>query len=338
MPFGGLLTAGIGVGGSLIGGLLGSSASAKAAAIQQKNAQQVAGMATSAANDAKTGVNEAVGNANLTLAQTGQMGNALYGNQSSNLNPYLQAGTQGVSTLAQLMAPGGDLTKQFSFDPSQIASTPEYQFALQQGDQAVQQSAAARGLLGSGGTLKALTSFGQGLASQQYQQAYQNALNTFQTNRNNTLQGLGLLTNVGQTATGQYNQATQNYAGQNLTLGQLMSGNLVGGAEYAGDAGLKGAQIAGSALTGGANAAAAGTIGSANAWSNALSGATNAISGGLTLSQLGQYSPGATYGGGTPYTGAANAPQINLGPNSPIYGQMPSSAWPTSVSSAITPR
>ena len=63
-----------------------------------------------------------------------------------------------------------------------VANTPGYQFALQQGEQAVQRSAAAQGDLLTGGTLKAEDQYAQGLASQTYQNAVTNSLNAFDTN------------------------------------------------------------------------------------------------------------------------------------------------------------
>lgn len=54
-----------------------------------------------------------------------------------------------------------------------IEDDPFYQFQLQQGLENVQGSAAAGGSLQSGRTLKAITEFSQGLASQQAQQALQ---------------------------------------------------------------------------------------------------------------------------------------------------------------------
>ena len=301
------ISGGVGIFGNLLGGLLGSSSSKRAAQIQQQNAQQVANMAESAASGAQAGMGAAVGTANTRLDQTGQNNTNLY-------NPYIQLGNQGASTLQQLMAPGGGLTTQFSFNPydaQQVASSPEYQFALQQGTDAVQQSQAAKGLLNSGSTLKNLMSFGQGLATQQYQNAYNNALNTFQTNRNNTLQSVGLLTNIGQ-------GATNALAGQNLSLAQLFGNNTLSAAQYGGNAGLQGAQIAGSALTGGANAGAAGVMGGANAWSNALSGMGN------TISQLGTYGyGGGGYGGGSGsfYAPTTASYMSNFGP--------PMGAFPT---------
>lgn len=57
-----------------------------------------------------------------------------------------------------------------------LQADPGYQFRVQQGQQALDRSAAARGLLGSGQAAIEAEQYGQGLASQQYQQALQNAM------------------------------------------------------------------------------------------------------------------------------------------------------------------
>ena len=66
--------------------------------------------------------------------------------------------------------------------PQDAFNDPGYQFALQQGLGGLQASAAAQGVLRSGGTLKGLEDYGQQAAAQQYQNVYNNALNTFNTN------------------------------------------------------------------------------------------------------------------------------------------------------------
>lgn len=50
-------------------------------------------------------------------------------------------------------------------DPNSISADPSFQFQLKRGLEAVQNSAAGKGTLLTGGTLKDLTEFGQGLAS-----------------------------------------------------------------------------------------------------------------------------------------------------------------------------
>lgn len=53
-------------------------------------------------------------------------------------------------------------------DPNSISNSAAYKFRLDQGNQAIQRSAAAKGMLGSGNTLAELLKYGQGEASQEY--------------------------------------------------------------------------------------------------------------------------------------------------------------------------
>lgn len=77
----------------------------------------------------------------------------------------------------------------FKFDAPTYASAqddPGYQFAVGQGRQAMEQSAAAKGVLNTGGTLKDLINYGQSAGSQQYQNVWnrdwQNQAQTYATN------------------------------------------------------------------------------------------------------------------------------------------------------------
>lgn len=60
-------------------------------------------------------------------------------------------------------------------------NSPGYQFALKEGQRAIQNSAAAKGTLLTGGTLKDLDEYTVGLASQDYANAFNRALQTHQT-------------------------------------------------------------------------------------------------------------------------------------------------------------
>lgn len=89
----------------------------------------------------------------------------------------------------------------------QLAADPGYQFRLQQGQQALERSAAARGGLFSGRAAKDLVAYGQGMGSQEF------------TNRWNRLAGLS---GAGQTATNAQQNASQAYgqaAGENILQG-----------------------------------------------------------------------------------------------------------------------
>lgn len=86
-------------------------------------------------------------------------------------------------------------------------ASPDYQFALRQGQQSVENSAAARGGLYSGNALRAITDYGQGMASQQ--------LNTY-ANRLAGIAGVGQVaaTNTGANATAYGNNVSNLLVGQ----------------------------------------------------------------------------------------------------------------------------
>lgn len=81
-------------------------------------------------------------------------------------DPYSRIGEQGTSAYADslgLNGPEGRLAALGRFQ-----SGPGYQFALDQGTDAISRQAAARGTLAGGGTSADLLRFGQGLANQEY--------------------------------------------------------------------------------------------------------------------------------------------------------------------------
>lgn len=180
--------------------------------------------------------------------------------QQKNLAPWLQAGTQGIGSLSSLLStPGQGLltpwTQQFQAPTgAEAAATPGYQFQQQQGQLAIQNSAAARGGLLSGNTMQALDQYSQGLADSTYQQTYQNALgqyqqnyNIFQGNQTNEFNRLASLSGTGQTAAntlGQLGQSgAQNIANINASAGQQIGNSLqnAGSARASGYAGISNA-------------------------------------------------------------------------------------------------
>jgi hypothetical protein len=164
---------------------------------------------------------------------------------------------------------------------SQAEQTPGYQFNLQQGTQAIAEQAAATGNLNSGNTGVALQKYGQGLATNTYQQAYQNSFNQYQTNLAAAGQGVGM----GLTSTGQLGQFGQSAANNLSNL------YLTGGQQQASQLNNQGA------------AAAAGIMGQANAYSNMYNGIANSFSQGAAMGgQFGSLGGGmGGYGGGGGY-------------------------------------
>jgi len=88
------------------------------------------------------------------------------GNQIGNLPGYLQKSglRESGSDFGQYQSKLSDLLN----DPSKIEQTAGYQFQVDQGNQAINRSAAARGMGASGNVLAELAKYGQGMASQEY--------------------------------------------------------------------------------------------------------------------------------------------------------------------------
>jgi hypothetical protein len=141
--------------------------------------------------------------------------NAGYGKAAAAQQPYQQAGQQGLAQLSQGVASNAYSTDPSQFQYQQYQATPfnaaditndqGYQFRMQQGTDAVQNIAAARGTGLSGATLKALNRYGQGFASEELNQAYQRNLqtNTFGAGQNQLSNVFG------------YNAANNNYNQRN---------------------------------------------------------------------------------------------------------------------------
>lgn len=152
---------------------------------------------------------------------------------------------------------------------------PGYQFRLQQGQQALERSAAAKGNLLTGNTARDINSYGQDYASNEYNNVYNRALGQYQQNYNifnqnqaKQYNALASLAGVGQTTAGQLGSAGQQAANN---VGNIL---LTSGAQQ------------GQQINNAAAARASGYVGAANAYGGALSGVGNNISQTLLLKQL----------------------------------------------------
>ena len=148
----------------------------------------------------------------------------------SSLQPQIQTGG-GSYPLASvagegLMAPWTTPFQAPSVE--QMQQDPSYQFRLQQGQQALERSAAARGTLLTGGTLKDLAGFAQGLASSEFDKIYnrnlgeyRQAYDIFNNNQSNQFNRLSALAGLGQNSAANLGAQGSSYA-QNA--GDLMTG------------------------------------------------------------------------------------------------------------------
>lgn len=163
----------------------------------------------------------------------------------ASLQPFINSGYGAQTSLNNLLGIGtpsdqgtyGSLMKPFGADEFQKYQDPGYQFQLQQGQNALQNSQAAGSGVLSGAALKDLVGYNQGMANT----AYQNAFGRYMSQNDATYNRLSSLLGVGENA-----------------------------AAGVGNIGAQTASSIGNTLTSGANAQAAGQIGSANAYSGAL--------------------------------------------------------------------
>lgn len=150
--------------------------------------------------------------------------------------PFRQGGITAQDQIMQLLGIGGDKTAAGygsmakAFGTDQFQQDPGYAFRQAEGMKALERSAAARGNLLSGSTMKGIQRFGQDLASQEYQ----NAFNRFQVERSARLNPLQSLMGSGQSATnvmtGAAGQMGQNEASNIYNAGQARASGYIGSA------------------------------------------------------------------------------------------------------------
>lgn len=154
---------------------------------------------------------------------------------TKNEQPYLNAGNNAETSLSNLLYGGsggtdpgtglsnGYLTQTFNPTMQDLQNTPGYSFSLQQGDRATQAANTPGVGALSGASLKSLTNYNQGLASEQYQ----NSFNNFQTQGTNIFNRLNSIAGLGQNAAG-------NLGNSGASLGSgIAQAQLAGGAATA---------------------------------------------------------------------------------------------------------
>jgi hypothetical protein len=223
-------------GANLISGAMSANA-AEEAARMQANAATAGGQLASQTADKQMALLEKMFNKQVELQE-----------------PFRQSGVAAQNRMLDLLglspnrgaAGYGSLAKNFGM--SDFQADPGYAFRMREGLKAVDRQAAARGGLISGGALKASQRYGQDLASQEYQNAY----NRYQTNRTNLLNPLQSLAGAGQTSANTMGAAAAGYGSE--------GSNALGGAGTA----------QANAIQNAANARASGYLGSQQSWNQAI--------------------------------------------------------------------
>lgn len=216
------------------------------------------------------------GRRNASLNIRGGRRNALaatndaFAMQENLLNPLIQSGADANAAYNYNLGIGDQPDNYAGFQGS-----PAYDFQLQQGQRAIDGSAASQGNLFSGATLRAQQEFGTGLANQSF---------------NTHMQQLNGQASSGRAATG----ALAGYAGNNGSqLANIYQGSANALANLHNGFGQSSAQVVSNlgqgianAHTGAANATAAGSIATGNAISNGLN---NAVGGYMYGQQAGLF-------------------------------------------------
>lgn len=158
----------------------------------------------------------------------------MFEEQKALQEPFRQGGLTAQQEIMQLLGIGGDKTAAGygslgkAFGTEQFQQDPGYAFRQSEGMKALERSAAARGNLMSGSTMKGIQRFGQDLASQEYQ----NAFNRYQTERAAKLNPLQSLMGSGQSSanvlTGAAGQMGQNEATNLYNAGQARASGYIG--------------------------------------------------------------------------------------------------------------
>ena len=195
----------------LVGAMIGADASKKAAKTQAKSAKD----------------------ANKLIWD-------MYQQSRDDSMPWLTTGKDALGKLSDMTKDGSDYMRGFNL--SDFQADPGYQFRMDEGQKALERSAAANGNLNSGATLKALSRYGQDYASNEYNNAY----NRWNNDHTTTWNRLSSLAGMGQTQSAQLGNWGQQ-------TGALMGNNTIGAG----------------------NAIAAGKIGAANSWNGALTNIGN---------------------------------------------------------------
>jgi hypothetical protein len=186
----------------------------------------------------------------------------------------IMAGSEPVATdqqKNQLSAAGitpGMFTEKYKdykpFSLSDFNESPAYQFNLEQGQKALDKAANARKMLYAPATLKDLSRFSQGLASNEFQNAYNNYNNDYQTGFNS------------------FNNARDRIWNRLFSV----SGSGQNAAAQQGAFGMNTANQVGNNITSAGAAQAAGQVGQANAFNNTIGGLTNLYTTQQMLSSL----------------------------------------------------
>lgn len=187
---------------AIASGIIGGALALGSAVIGSKNASKAANAQVAAADKAA------------------EVQKYMYDTTRADFAPWRQAGGAAITQGAAMLQPGYDHT-----------TSPGYQFRMDEGLRGIEGSASARGLLQSGGTLKDIVRYSQGVAADDYNQQFnrQMAIAGGGQQANSTTGSLGAMAanNMGNAYMQAGNARASGYAGQSAAWGGLFD-NLAG--------------------------------------------------------------------------------------------------------------
>ena len=139
-------------------------------------------------------------------AQVKELQERMYDESVDRSQPFYELGTSGVDALSGLVS-GGDLQSRYGME--QFQEDPGYQFRLQEGQKALDRAMAAQGKTLDAEYAKRLGEYNQGMASQEYG----NAFDRYRAEDTDMYNRLFNLANIGTGQAAQMQQAGQTMAG-----------------------------------------------------------------------------------------------------------------------------
>lgn len=140
----------------------------------------------------------------------------MFNKQVELQEPFRKLGLENLNRLSALYGEGGAYARAPGME--EIQMDPGYAFRLAEGQKALERKLAAGGRMFSGGALKAGTQYGQEMASQEFQNAYNRAMEQ-RARVSNALLGVG---GYGPTAANQIGGAARSYAaGAGQAIGNI---------------------------------------------------------------------------------------------------------------------
>ena len=289
----GFVLSGFNPAGALAGAALGGGLDEATGGGQTGAARQAAEIAA-AGGDRAAQVQKEISDQQIALARE------QFNREIELQQPFRQAGT---NALAQMQSGAFAQPAAFSFGAGDYQADPGYAFRLAEGQKQLDRIKAREGNLFSGSALKAAQRYGQDMGSQEFGNAYQRALDAYNSRVAQSATGynrLASLAGIGQTATGRVGTAGQTMTAD--TSGALGSYGTAAARNYgnqgydAGNAYLAGERARRSSYGEIGKALGSGGFGSLQTGFNNMFGARQPASSASMYMPSGGYDPYLPYG------------------------------------------